>query len=249
ELLAAAAERANKPDYAIVNIRQAVSLRPRDVRLWRALAAVYSSSGHGPAALAALERAAALEPGDENTLRGLGELEMANHQIGRGYKSLSRAVSLSPQDMRARQDLGACALGMGRPADADVQFNQVIAHEPNNAVVLAEAAETRMMLNPSPTGLQDALTLATRAAKIRPTAYSLTVLGRVCLARRSYTAAVLALKRALALPGFHPNAHVLLSQAYAALGDTNLSRQQSRLYQAATAEHTPHNATASSAGP
>jgi tetratricopeptide (TPR) repeat protein len=223
----------HRPDVAAANLRQAVQCDPRDVDAWRALAEVAAQSRAYAEAIAASEQVVKLNPGDAGAWRRLGILATRTNRVAQGYEALRRAVALNPADTAAQSELGDNALYQGLLPEARQAFEEVLSRQPQNAHALAAVAQIQAHQDPSPEGLARAQAQVDRALALQPTAAARVTRGQIELLRKDYPAAIADLKAASAMEPDRPEAHVYLSQAYAAAGMAKEAREAGRQYQAA----------------
>lgn len=215
---------------AIVAFKQALSRDPKDGDVWLALADLQQASGALRDAEDSFETATHLQPANERAWRLLGELDIRRKLLARGQEALQTAVRLDPQDLKAQAALGGLDLRIGRLQEAKAALEVAAGQKPPDAVVLAQLAQADMRLDPSPASLQSAMDLINRSVSTKPTADGRLARGQVHLLRKEYSAAIEDLNAAIKLDRQTLVAYGYLSQAYAAIGESNKSKLASEQY-------------------
>ncbi len=113
-----------------------VELDPEDVEARRALGELLSDEGHLEQAQAELEKVVAALPADMRARRAL-VLVLAAKQAGSELVTeLEQVVKLDPDDMDARMDMAAAYASVGRLAEAEATYDEVLRRKPRHAAAL-----------------------------------------------------------------------------------------------------------------
>jgi len=231
DALAVVAADQNRPGRAIRYLRQSVRLNPNDSNAWRSLGRLLE---HVDAKLAmqALARATELNPKDAVAWRELGNTERDLGRYGVGIEHLQRAFALAPNDLETANRLGDTALAYGSFVVAKQAYDHALALAPNDPQALLGSAHLTLQTDPSPSGIAQAGSQIDRAIAIQrtPTAYAHLVRGRYNMVRHNYRQAIPDLKAAVQMDPHIGIAHSYLSQVYAALGQAELARKESALF-------------------
>ncbi len=118
-----------------------VQLAPEDLDARRSYGEVLSEAGHLEQAQAELNRVLAVAPDDLRARRALA-LVLASRRAGPELAAdLEQVVRLDPESVEARMDLGAAYLAIGRHADAEAVYDDVLKRKPRSAGALKLAGD------------------------------------------------------------------------------------------------------------
>ena len=206
-----------------------VEAHPSDAAAWKALGLLRAGRGGLQAAAEALEHACTLRPADEESCYYYGRSLFALGRYGDAVQPLESALRAAPTARRWRvhRALARNFEWLGRPADAELNFQQAIRLGRGRA---ASAEDPRVdfgsfLYRQGRTA--DALApLREAAAEASAGARAHTELGRVLLQLERPEAAVEAFEKAVRLDPLDWAAHLLLGQAYQQMGrSTDAARE------------------------
>lgn len=229
--LGALAVQQHRDAIAQVNFEQAVRCDPHNALVWHLLGEVYEQRQEPVAAIHAYTKATQLAPNDEVAWRQLGVLETKRKLYAAGYSALQRATALNPNDARAQIDFGNIALVQGQLVMAQQAFTKALQLQPHDSAALIGLANADMLLDSSPTGLAHDLSLVQQIPDSSHNAIACETLGHIYLLQRQYSLAVKSLKTAVKANPKRTTAYVLLSQAYAAMGNAQEADRAAKTYQ------------------
>ncbi|CEK17824.1 TPR repeat [Chthonomonas calidirosea] len=229
--LGALALQQHRDAIAQVNFEQAVRCDPRNALVWHLLGEVYERRHEPLAAIHAYMEATKLAPNDEVAWRQLGVLETKRKLYAAGYAALQRATALNPKDARAQIDFGNIALVQGQLAIAQQAFTKALQLQPHAPDALIGLANANMLLDSSPSGLANDLSLIQQIADPAHNAIACETRGHIYLLQRRYLLAIKSLQEAIRANPRRTTAYVLLSQAYAAVGNAQAAEKAAKTYQ------------------
>jgi tetratricopeptide (TPR) repeat protein len=121
----------------------AAKLRPREPRVWLALAKVLQDLSEPKSAIAAYEKVLELDPGHREALIGIIRCWLLSYDPGRAEPWVTKAIERYPDDpiflgMAARQ-----AYGMERLDEAITRADRTLARDPRNVDALVARARAR----------------------------------------------------------------------------------------------------------
>jgi putative PEP-CTERM system TPR-repeat lipoprotein len=159
----------------------------------------------------------ALDISDSGMIRArLAAAELAAGHAGEAEKALLPWIDAHADDMSARLGLADIYLKEGRPADAEKQYEIVLAKLPDNVVAENNLAWSLSLLGRT----EDALKHARHAAELAPTAPTvLDTLGVVLLQSKNAAEAVTTLQSAAAAAPTSPEIQFHFAQALVQSGD------------------------------
>lgn len=229
-------------------LQASLKLNPNDAALWR-FSGMLLLNQNPPMALQAFEHATSLDPNDAVSWLHLGILEMDRDQFSRGLHALQHAAALNPNDLETEIALGNSARVNYRPTIARDAYDKALSLRPDDPSALLGSANMTLQLDPSPTGLTRAGQQLEKVIAIRPNGKAYLARGQWNLLMRRYHPAITDLKMALSLDPKLYFAHSFLSQCYAALGQTQPAKQESRTFLASTSTTNTKPVTLSSETP
>jgi tetratricopeptide (TPR) repeat protein len=197
---------------------EAAALAPQDAELAAEFAAFLASSGDSVSSALQYRRAFGLDPRSEAALSGyvrqMSHLGASPVAIRQASESLSR----SPGDLPGRLLLGGLLLSEARAGDALDQFSSALRADPNSRIAARGVAEAYLAL-----GFYDHAELLFSQAK-EEAGRALADKARVLLASGRPEAALSVLSAGAGEVEKEPEALVVLSDAYRALGDAARER-------------------------
>ena len=204
-------------------------LDPKNAANWSCLGTLLLKKDP-PAAIQAFRHATSLDPKDAFSWLKLGTLEMDQQQFDRGLHDLQQAASLNPNDLETEIAIGNSARFNNRPTLAKTAFEQALLLQADDPRALLGSAYTTLELDPSPDGLKRVDQQMVKLMAEKPSGGAYLVRGHWDMLMRQYNSAVSDLKTALAMDPKLNDGHSLLSQAYAALGKSQLAQQESKTF-------------------
>jgi tetratricopeptide (TPR) repeat protein len=222
-------------ERAVALLQQAVALTPNNAKAHQALGRAYIDQGRADEGCAELVISLWLDPADVETLTTIGRLHLTTGDYPGAIETLTRAVSLDPADPQVVNALGEALVRGGSP-DAGRQHVETAERLQARAVEAQRRARTAGMLS-----LQAELQMTQRdfagasdlwrqAAELetRDVSMRLRLADALIAAGRGVEAAT-ELQRAIPLNA-GADAHRLLAEVYAALGQSEDSARERRLY-------------------
>jgi tetratricopeptide (TPR) repeat protein len=204
-----------KPETALALADAGIAAHPDAAFFHELRGRVLVLLGRTAEAKAAIERALEIAPDDDAALAALGSLVARGGDPARGLELLDRAAALAPDEPDHAFQAALLVLSQGREDDAIARLRAALARNPTHVATCNQLA---WMLAARKQELPLAVELATRAARLEPTAEVLDTLGYVLLANGDAPAAVAALDRSLALRPNAPGSRYRLGLALAASG-------------------------------
>lgn len=134
---------AGKKDTAKEFIDKAVAAKSNFTEAFVLLSRIEESEGNRRDAIAALKRAIEGEPANPSLLFQLGFLSYSTEEYDTAKAALEKAVALVPQYANAKYFLGLTYSFLGRTEDAVLQFEAILALNPDNAEVAHILANLR----------------------------------------------------------------------------------------------------------
>lgn len=128
----------NQHDGAIAHYEFSLRLRPNDVDVLQALGIEYLALKYFQDAAKRFERALTLEPSRSALHYGLGRCRLAQRQFPEAVQELEAALKGVPGNIDTMLCYGVVLSQLERHDDAMVQFDRVLAREPDNAVARFE---------------------------------------------------------------------------------------------------------------
>jgi len=212
-------------DRAADVLERALAADPRHPDAWAQAAAARLYCGDPARALGTAEEALILFPGQIPLLRvkayALGKLERPREALAAADAALAILGEEAPERVEDRARLlslkALMYTDLGEPAAADAAFEEALALDPDNALVLNNYAYT---LAERGERLDAALAMAERAVATEPgSAYFLDTLGWALFKLGRLDAAAEAIERAIAADDRFPLLYEHLGDVYAARGD------------------------------
>jgi tetratricopeptide (TPR) repeat protein len=111
---------------AIVELEEAIALRPGFARAYANLGGIYLMRDQPERAAAALEAALGLEPGLAIAHQGLGRLLLAREEMDAAARAFERALASEPHSAKAEYFLGVTLLARDRPDEASLHFERAL---------------------------------------------------------------------------------------------------------------------------
>ncbi len=141
---------------------------------------------------------------------------------GREDEDAVELTEIQSNVARNRAHLGDQLLGRGRALAAAKEYQRALQASPHSPIILNKLGRVFIQLN----RLDDAREALSKALKVDPDSVNTYVhLGRVHHAAKNHAEARIALEEALQINPFHPMVYRLLSESYAALGETQKARE------------------------
>jgi tetratricopeptide (TPR) repeat protein len=138
---------------------------PANPELERSIAAITARSGRYPDAIRLYEELLAKEPGAADLHLRLGEAYQLGGQSEKAAAAFQKAVQLQPGDAVPSNALALTQIALGKRAEAQELYRQVLAKEPDNAIALNNLA---FLLADEGKDLDKALEMAARACRLAP---------------------------------------------------------------------------------
>jgi len=232
-VLATAYQFAGRMDDAEKAFRDATTRFSDDSATWWKLGALIAQRGRYQEALQPLTRAANLAPRDTRILRTISLAEMRLGKLDEATNTAERMVALEPQNVGARLLLAEFYEQGKRWDKALALYRDLLAQQPNNPILLNNAASMMTELKQA----KDAVPLARRAAELMPDQPAVVdTLGWALLESGDAKAAVIPLRRARDLAPDDPRRLYRLAVAEMRAGDPAAAR---RSLEAALASDAP----------
>ena len=200
-------------------------------RALRTMAEAYRGMGKKTEYLATILKATQRESADDYLLRA--HTYAYFDQPLKQEEALRLAIIKNPKrEVGLRYDLGMLLSSMGRPDDAETEFNKAIALDPKNPVIKLELARKYVKRSSVRDNLEKATELTQQALTVDSQNDSAWMLLGQCYAeKKAFAKAVNCLEHAVDLePGNGP-AYLELGRLYAQLGNSAKSQEAMQLYQ------------------
>ena len=153
-------------------VREAAAASPRDVLLTRLAETMELEGrrriaiGEFNGALRCYENLLSFTPGTARSHYGMGYCLRARGETGAAYLHFARAVAFAPEQTGYRLEMAQVAATIGEYREADRQYREILAREPDNADAMLLFAKTLMAKEREDKDANAALKLAERACEI-----------------------------------------------------------------------------------
>lgn len=153
-------------------VREAAAANPRDVMLAHLAETMELEGrrriaiGEFNGALRCYENLLSFTPGTARSHYGMGYCLRARGENDAAYLHFARAVAFAPEQTGYRREMAQMATTIGEYREADRQYREILAREPDNAEAMLLAAKTLMSKEREDKDVKAALKLAERACEI-----------------------------------------------------------------------------------
>ncbi len=128
--------RLHQVDPALIAFQEAAKCNPKLTLAYVALGEAYAERGNDAEALPAFEKVLVLEPANLPALRGSAAIYLRKKLNDKAVAVLEQVVKQEPANAQAHADLGAAYFGASNLTDAEKQFDDAIALNPQSASAL-----------------------------------------------------------------------------------------------------------------
>jgi Tfp pilus assembly protein PilF len=228
-ILARIAAAQNHDTDAVKYLHASLKINQDDPSVWRIYGIVLEK--HDPqAAWQALCQAVTVDNSESAAWLRSGVQAMKQKENHRGMHDIQRAADLNPEDLLAQVELGAVARVNSEPTIAARAYDKALSISADCVPALVGSAAVTLQVDPSPAGLARAKKQLDYVIGFAPSPDAYLTRGHLNLLERRYQAALSDLQTTLKMDPRVMDAHSMLYQCYAALGQQRLAHAELSIF-------------------